>query len=230
MGRHRRTCCIGDAATPRVGARTHSRSRPRRRTEAVATIVSPATTSIPEATSPIASTPRQIYAARTHRPSGAVPVQVCAQPPGDGGPGPAAGFQVAGEALDVGAARLEQAHVVSLAPAGVLAQIQRVSLARQTRIAGQEPARARRSGPVNTGSTETIAADVDVAAMGHLPGWAETRHGWASQGPSDDDSPHRQSAQMITQGNHDNPSRRRVARCASSPALHTNQRRIDCRC
>ena len=35
-----------------------------------------------------------------------------AQPAGDGGPGPAAGFQVAGEALDVGAAGLEQAQVV----------------------------------------------------------------------------------------------------------------------
>jgi hypothetical protein len=34
-----------------------------------------------------------------------------AQPPGDGGPGAAAGLQVAGEALDVGAARLEQADV-----------------------------------------------------------------------------------------------------------------------
>ena len=31
-----------------------------------------------------------------------------AQPPGDGGTGPAAGFQVAGEALDVGAADGEQ--------------------------------------------------------------------------------------------------------------------------
>ena len=31
-----------------------------------------------------------------------------AQPPGDGGPGPAAGFQVAGEAFDVGAADGEQ--------------------------------------------------------------------------------------------------------------------------
>jgi hypothetical protein len=30
-----------------------------------------------------------------------------AQPPGDGGPGAAAGFQIAGEALDVGTARLE---------------------------------------------------------------------------------------------------------------------------
>jgi hypothetical protein len=27
-----------------------------------------------------------------------------AQPPGDGGPGPSAGFQIAGEAFDVGAA------------------------------------------------------------------------------------------------------------------------------
>jgi hypothetical protein len=38
-----------------------------------------------------------------------------AQPPGDGGPGPAADFQVAGEALDVAAARLEQAQVAELA-------------------------------------------------------------------------------------------------------------------
>jgi hypothetical protein len=30
-----------------------------------------------------------------------------AQPPGDGGPGAAAGFQVAGEALDVGVASAE---------------------------------------------------------------------------------------------------------------------------
>jgi hypothetical protein len=38
-----------------------------------------------------------------------------AQPPGDGGPGAAAGFQVAGEALDVGAAGTEQPQVVLLA-------------------------------------------------------------------------------------------------------------------
>ena len=42
-----------------------------------------------------------------------------AQPPGDGGPGAAAGFQVAGETLDVGAASLEQSDVVLPAPAGV---------------------------------------------------------------------------------------------------------------
>jgi hypothetical protein len=38
-----------------------------------------------------------------------VPVEPAdgARPPGDGGPGAAAGFQVAGEAFDVGAAGLE---------------------------------------------------------------------------------------------------------------------------
>src|SRR6266480_2087183 len=41
-----------------------------------------------------------------------------AQAAGDGGPGPAADLQIAHEALDVRAARLEQADVVLLAPAG----------------------------------------------------------------------------------------------------------------
>jgi hypothetical protein len=46
----------------------------------------------------------------------------CAQPPGDGGAGATAGFQVAGEALDAGAAGGEQPQLMLLAPAGVLAQ------------------------------------------------------------------------------------------------------------
>jgi len=46
-----------------------------------------------------------------------------AQPPGDGGPGTAAGLQVTGEALDVGAADLEEAQMMLMAPARVLAQI-----------------------------------------------------------------------------------------------------------
>ena len=62
-----------------------------------------------------------------------------AQAAGDGGPGAAAGFQVAGEALDVGTARLEQAQVMLLAPARVLAQVQRVRLAGQAGVTGQEP-------------------------------------------------------------------------------------------
>ena len=62
-----------------------------------------------------------------------------AQPPGDGGPGAAAGLQVAGEAFNVGAADLEQADVMLLAPAGELAQVQRVRFARQAGLTGQEP-------------------------------------------------------------------------------------------
>jgi hypothetical protein len=67
-----------------------------------------------------------------------------AQAAGDGGPGAAAGFQVAGEAFDVGTAGLEQSQVVLLAPAGVLAQVQRVRLAGSGRYnrPGTQPGRA----------------------------------------------------------------------------------------
>jgi len=44
---------------------------------------------------------------------------------------------------------------------------------------------------VNTGSIAAMAVDVDVVAMGHLPGRAEAREGWACHGRSDDASPHR---------------------------------------
>jgi hypothetical protein len=47
---------------------------------------------------------------------------------GNGRPGTAAGFQVAGEAFDVGAAGAEQAQLVLLAPGCVLAQVQRIRL------------------------------------------------------------------------------------------------------
>jgi hypothetical protein len=42
---------------------------------------------------------------------------------GDGRPGASAGFQVAGEALDVGTARSEQAQLVLLAPGRELPQV-----------------------------------------------------------------------------------------------------------
>src|SRR5260221_2388203 len=51
-----------------------------------------------------------------------------AQPTCHRGAGAAAGFQVAGEVLDVRAAGLEQAQLVLLAPAGELAQVQLVRL------------------------------------------------------------------------------------------------------
>jgi len=62
-----------------------------------------------------------------------------AQPPGDGGPGTAAGFQIAAEELDVRAAHLEQAALMLLAPAGELPQVQFVRLAGQAAAGGEEP-------------------------------------------------------------------------------------------
>jgi hypothetical protein len=62
-----------------------------------------------------------------------------AQPPGDSGPRAASGLQIAGETLDVGAAGLEQAQVVLVAPARVLTQVQCVRFAGQAAVAGQEP-------------------------------------------------------------------------------------------
>ena len=62
-----------------------------------------------------------------------------AQSPGDGGPGAAVGLQITGETLDVGAPGLEQADVVLVALARVLAQVQLVGLAGQAAVAGQEP-------------------------------------------------------------------------------------------
>src|SRR6266487_5514277 len=66
-----------------------------------------------------------------------------AQAAGDGGPGAAAGFQVPGEALYVGAAGLEQWQVVLLAPAGVLAQVQGVRFAGQAGVTGQESSQGK---------------------------------------------------------------------------------------
>ena len=46
------------------------------------------------------------------------------QPAGDGRAGAASGFQLPGEAFDVGAADREQGHGASAAPGGELAQVQ----------------------------------------------------------------------------------------------------------
>jgi hypothetical protein len=58
-----------------------------------------------------------------------------AEPSRDGRPGAAAGFEVAGEALDVGAADIEQAQVMLVAPARELAQVQSVRLTGQAAVA-----------------------------------------------------------------------------------------------
>ena len=70
------------------------------------------------------------------------------QPPGDGRPGPAPGLQVAGETLDVRTADSEQGQRAAAAPAGKLAQAQRVRLASQAAVPGQEP---RERDPPGTG-------------------------------------------------------------------------------
>jgi hypothetical protein len=99
-----------------------------------------------------------------------------AQPAGDGGPGPAAGFHVAGEALDVGPPDLEQPQVLRLTPVGELAQVQRVSRTSQAGIASQEPGQRQPLCVLNTGSATAIAVDAGavVAVIGYLPGRAET--------------------------------------------------------
>jgi len=66
------------------------------------------------------------------------PQAAFAQAPGDGGPGAAAGFQVTGEQLEVGAARTKQPELMLLAPARILAQVQLILLPRQAAIPGQE--------------------------------------------------------------------------------------------
>lgn len=57
---------------------------------------------------------------------------------GDGGPGPAALFELAGIQLDVGTVGIEQAQLTALAPGEELAQVEGVGLPGATRVAGQE--------------------------------------------------------------------------------------------
>ena len=62
-----------------------------------------------------------------------------AQPARDGGAGAAPGFQVTGEAFDVGAADGEQAQGAGTAPPSELPQVQGVGLSCQAAVPGQEP-------------------------------------------------------------------------------------------
>jgi len=104
-----------------------------------------------------------------------------AQPPGNGGPGAAPGFQLPGEALDVGAANREQGHGPGPAPGGELAQVQAVGLAGQAAVPGQEPGQGE---PFSIGEDRL---DGDEGGSGHRasPGRAETREAGPTAGPSD---------------------------------------------
>ena len=87
------------------------------------------------------------------------------QPAGDGGAGASPGFQLAGEAFDVGAADPEQAQGAGTAPASELAQVQGVGLTGQAAVPARNPARASRSESVKAGWMGTRAAVV----IGYLP-------------------------------------------------------------
>jgi hypothetical protein len=61
-----------------------------------------------------------------------------AQPAGYRGPRPAGGLHLAAEGLDVDPLGREQLQAMLDAPAGVLAQVQRVGVAGQAAVSGQE--------------------------------------------------------------------------------------------
>ena len=104
-----------------------------------------------------------------------------AQPPGNGGPGPAHRFQVPGEGLDVSAADGEQGNGAGPAPGSALAQVEGVRVAGQAAVPGQEPGEGE---PLGIGEG---GLDGDEGGSGHRapPGRAETREAGPAAGPSD---------------------------------------------
>ena len=87
-----------------------------------------------------------------------------AQPPGDGGACLAAVLEVAGEALDVDPADVEQAPVVLPAPGGELAQVEGVRLAGEAAVAGQE---AEQRGLLELGQDRLVPLDRGRGGHGH---------------------------------------------------------------
>ena len=80
-----------------------------------------------------------------------------AEPTSDRRPSAPTGFEVAGEALDVGPAGAEQAQVVLGAPGDELAQVQRVGLTGQASVAGEE---RRQRVPLGVGERQVDDRDI----------------------------------------------------------------------
>ena len=80
-----------------------------------------------------------------------------AQATSDGCPSAPTGFEVPGEALDVGPAGAEQAQVVLGAPGDELAQVQRIGLTGQASVAGQE---RRQRVPLGVGERRVDDSDI----------------------------------------------------------------------
>ena len=87
------------------------------------------------------------------------------QPPCDRGAGPAPGFQLPREGFDVRAADGEQGQGPSPAPGGELAQIQRVRLAGQAAVRGQE-----------SGEGNPLGISEDGLDRGERSGWDSSGH------------------------------------------------------
>ena len=94
------------------------------------------------------------------------------QASGDGGASSAQLLEVAGEALDVGTADIEQAHVVALAPGDELAEVEGVGVTGQSSVAGQEAGEGERSASLNMLSATTTVFDGAVVATVAPPGQA----------------------------------------------------------
>ena len=106
------------------------------------------------------------------------------QPAGDGGAGAASAFQFAGEAFDVGAADGEQRQGAGAALGGELAQVQRVGLAGQPAVPGQEPGEGE---PFRIGEGGVDRSEGSGwGSSGHRAplGRAETREAGPAAGPS----------------------------------------------
>ena len=100
------------------------------------------------------------------------------QAPSDRGPRPAAFFEVAGEALDVGSTGVEQVNVALVAPGDELAQVQGVRVAGHPAVAGQ----GQLLGVAEHGVGDDDGRGWDCAGHVAPPGRAETG-GRSARGP-----------------------------------------------
>ena len=107
-----------------------------------------------------------------------------AQPPGHGHASPAEGFEFPGKAFDVGAADGEQGKRPGAAPAGELVQVQRVRLAGQAAVSGQEPAEGEPFGIGEGGLDRGERGGWGGSGHRAPPGRAGTGKAGASSDPS----------------------------------------------
>ena len=111
-----------------------------------------------------------------------------AQPPGDGGPGAAAGFQFAAKGLNVGAADREQRQGPCPAPASELPQVEGVGLAGQAAVPSQEPGEREPLGISEARLDGARAVEWVVAVIRAPPETAGTRKAGPPKVPAMNDA------------------------------------------